>query len=117
MLSVIIPGGEVSAHIVGFNNREDHGQEGVELANDKTLTGQNGSRRVIRDRLGHVIEEMWTHEPVPGKDLHLSIDSRISTSLIQLFVMLLRNTRQRLGRWLWLTQLPVKFWLWSVGRI
>lgn len=71
------PGGEVSAHIVGFNNREDHGQEGVELANDKTLTGQNGSRRVIRDRLGHVIEEMWTQEPVPGKDLHLSIDSRI----------------------------------------
>lgn len=71
------PGGEVSAHIVGFNNREDHGQEGVELVNDKTLTGQNGSRRVIRDRLGHVIEEMWTQEPVPGKDLHLSIDSRI----------------------------------------
>lgn len=71
------PGGEVSAHIVGFNNREDHGQEGVELANDKTLTGQNGARRVIRDRLGHVIEEMWTQEPVPGQDLHLSIDSRI----------------------------------------
>ena len=71
------PGGEVSAHIVGFNNREDHGQEGVELTNDKTLTGQNGLRRVIRDRLGHVIEEMWTQEPVPGKDLHLSIDSRI----------------------------------------
>ena len=71
------PGGEVSAHIVGFNNREDHGQEGVELANDKTLTGQNGARRVIRDRLEHVIEEMWTQEPVPGQDLHLSIDSRI----------------------------------------
>ncbi len=71
------PGGEVSAHIVGFNNREDHGQEGVELANDQTLTGQNGARRVIRDRLGHIIEEMWTQEPVPGKDLHLSIDSRI----------------------------------------
>lgn len=71
------PGGEVSAHIVGFNNREDHGQEGVELANDKTLTGQNGARRVIRDRLGHVIEEMWPQEPVPGQDLHLSIDSRI----------------------------------------
>lgn len=71
------PGGEGSAHIVGFNNREDHGQEGVELANDKTLTGQNGARRVIRDRLGHVIEEMWTQEPVPGQDLHLSIDSRI----------------------------------------
>ncbi|MBM6928375.1 peptidoglycan D,D-transpeptidase FtsI family protein [Parasutterella secunda] len=71
------PGGEVSAHIVGFNNREDHGQEGVELANDRTLTGKNGARRVIRDRLGHVIEEMWTQEPVPGQDLHLSIDSRI----------------------------------------
>lgn len=71
------PGGEVSAHIVGFNNREDHGQEGMELANDKTLTGKNGERRVIRDRLGHIIEEIWTQEPVPGQDLHLSIDSRI----------------------------------------
>lgn len=71
------PGGEVSAHIVGFNNREDRGQEGVELANDKTLTGHNGARRVIRDRLGHVIEEMWTQEPTPGQDLYLSIDSRI----------------------------------------
>ncbi len=71
------PGGELSAHIVGFNNRENHGQEGIELANDKTLTGQNGQRRVIRDRLGHVIEEVWAQEPIPGKDLHLSIDSRI----------------------------------------
>ncbi len=71
------PGGEVSAHIVGFNSREDKGQEGLELANNKTLTGQNGMRRVIRDRLGHIVEEMWAQEPKPGQDLHLSIDSRI----------------------------------------
>ena len=71
------PGGEVSAHIVGFNGRDNHGQEGVELANDSTLSGQNGMRRVIRDRLGHVIEEVWAQEPVPGQDLYLSIDSRI----------------------------------------
>lgn len=71
------PGGEVSAHIVGFNNRQDHGQEGIELANDEWLSGESGSRRVIRDRLGHILEEMWAQEPVPGKDLHLSIDSRI----------------------------------------
>lgn len=71
------PGGEVSAHIVGFNNRQDHGQEGIELANDEWLSGESGSRRVIRDRFGHILEEMWAQEPVPGKDLYLSIDSRI----------------------------------------
>lgn len=71
------PDGEVAAHIIGFNNRDDRGQEGIELANDSTLSGQKGARRVIRDRLGQVIEEMWQKEPIPGQDLHLSIDSRI----------------------------------------
>src|SRR5215217_2459101 len=46
------PEGEAAAHVVGFTNVEDHGQEGVELAFDKELAGHAGSRRVIKDRLG-----------------------------------------------------------------
>ena len=77
------PSGKVVAHIVGYNNRDNQGQEGVELAYDDLLSGQNGTRRVIRDRLGHVIEEMWAQEPVPGKDLYLSIDSRIQYKAVE----------------------------------
>ena len=71
------PGGEVMAHIIGFNNRQDQGQEGIELANDEVLSGKNGQRRVIRDRRGNVIEEIWAKKPEPGQDVYLSIDSRI----------------------------------------
>jgi cell division protein FtsI (penicillin-binding protein 3) len=71
------PDGEVSAHIVGFNSREDVGQEGIELAQNALLTGQKGSRRVIQDRLGHILEEVDVKKAKDGQDLYLSIDSRI----------------------------------------
>lgn len=72
------PEGESVAHIVGFTNVEDHGQEGMELAFDKDLAGKAGSRRVIKDRLGRVVEGVGVDvPPVDGKDLQLSIDSRI----------------------------------------
>lgn len=72
------PEGEAAAHVVGFTNVEDHGQEGVELAFDKELAGRPGSRRVIKDRLGRIVEDV--REQVPpgdGKDLQLSIDSKV----------------------------------------
>ena len=72
------PEGETIAHVVGFTNVEDRGQEGMELAFNKELAGRAGSRRVIKDRLGRVVED--TREQVPpvdGKDLHLSIDSKM----------------------------------------
>ena len=72
------PEGETIAHVVGFTNVEDRGQEGMELAFDKELGGRAGSRRVIKDRLGRVVED--TREQVPpvdGKDLQLSIDSKM----------------------------------------
>jgi len=72
------PEGASVAHIVGFTNVEDHGQEGMELAFDKDLAGKAGSRRVIKDRLGRVVEGVGADEPpVDGKDLQLSIDSKI----------------------------------------
>lgn len=72
------PEGEAAAHVVGFTNVEDHGQEGVELAFDKDLGGRTGSRRVIKDRLGRIVEDVGEQvPPVDGKDLQLSIDSKV----------------------------------------
>jgi len=72
------PEGEVMAHVVGFTNVEDAGQDGMELAAQKTLAGVTGSRRVIKDRLGRVVEDIESiREPHDGRDLTLSIDSKI----------------------------------------
>jgi cell division protein FtsI (penicillin-binding protein 3) len=72
------PEGEAAAHIVGFTNVEDKGQEGMELAFDKELAGRPGSRRVIKDRMGRVVEDIGQQvPPVDGRDLQLSIDSKV----------------------------------------
>jgi cell division protein FtsI (penicillin-binding protein 3) len=72
------PSGEVTAHVLGFTNIDDHGQEGLELAYDDWLSGKPGSKRVIRDRMGHVVENLeQLRAPKPGQDLTLSIDRRI----------------------------------------
>ena len=72
------PEGEAAAHVVGFTNVEDKGQEGMELAFDKELAGKPGSRRVIKDRLGRVVEGVGAEvPPVDGKDMQLSIDSKV----------------------------------------
>jgi cell division protein FtsI (penicillin-binding protein 3) len=71
------PEGQTVAHVVGFTNVEDRGQEGVELAHEATLAGRAGSRRVIKDRLGRVVEDDWLREPAPGRDVALSIDNRV----------------------------------------
>lgn len=72
------PEGEAAAHVVGFTNVEDNGQEGVELAFNKDLAGRAGSRRVIKDRLGRIVEDVGEQvPPVDGRDLQLSIDSKV----------------------------------------
>ena len=72
------PEGEAAAHVVGFTNIEDQGQEGMELAFNKELAGRPGSRRVIKDRLGRVVEDVGEQvPPVAGRDLQLSIDSKV----------------------------------------
>ena len=72
------PEGETIAHVVGFTNVEDHGQEGIELTFDKELAGKPGSRRVIKDRLGRVVEGVGEQvPPVEGKDIQLSVDSKV----------------------------------------
>ncbi len=72
------PEGESAVHVVGFTNVEDQGQEGVELTFNKQLAGKSGSRRVIKDRMGRVVEDVGDQiAPADGKDLQLSIDSKV----------------------------------------
>jgi len=72
------PSGEVTAHVLGFTNIDDHGQEGLELAFDDWLSGKPGKKRVIRDNKGHIVEDVeQIRAPKPGHNLTLSIDRRI----------------------------------------
>jgi cell division protein FtsI (penicillin-binding protein 3) len=72
------PAGEVAGHVLGFTNVDDVGQEGAELTYEQWLRGTPGSMRVIKDRLGRIVETVERiNEPVPGRDLKLSIDRRI----------------------------------------
>ncbi len=72
------PAGDTAAHLIGFTGIDDKGQEGVELVYQNWLSGKQGSRRVIKDRQGHIIEDLEAVKvPQEGRDLALSIDRRI----------------------------------------
>ena len=72
------PEGEAMAHVVGFTNVEDRGQEGIELSRDKELAAQPGKRRVVVDRLGRIVNDIAILQfPQNGQDIQLSIDSKI----------------------------------------
>ncbi|MCC6196204.1 MAG: penicillin-binding protein 2 [Burkholderiales bacterium] len=72
------PGGEVTAHIVGFTGDRDVGQEGIELAQQQWLAGVPGSRRVIINRRNEAVEDVAAiRAPQAGRDLALAIDTRL----------------------------------------
>jgi cell division protein FtsI (penicillin-binding protein 3) len=72
------PSGDVMAHMLGFTGVDDAGQEGVELAMNDLLTGKPGSRRVIKDRRGQIVEDVESiHAPQEGKDVTLALDAKI----------------------------------------
>nr|WP_151898976.1 penicillin-binding protein 2 [Nitrosospira lacus] len=72
------PAGELTAHMLGFTDIDDNGQEGVELAWQDELAGKPGSRRVIKDRKGRVVEDVESiRAPRSGQNIALSIDSKI----------------------------------------
>ncbi|MDH5539124.1 MAG: penicillin-binding protein 2, partial [Rhizobacter sp.] len=72
------PAGESAVHVVGSTNRDERGQEGIELAFQSELAGRDGTRRVIKDRLGKVVEDIGEGvAPVDGNDVELSIDSKV----------------------------------------
>jgi len=72
------PQGEALAHVLGFTNIDDIGQEGLELAFDEWLSGTPGVQKIIRDRQGQIVEHIDLMQPAqPGRDLALSIDRRL----------------------------------------
>lgn len=92
------PQGEVLAHVVGFTDLEDVGQEGIELAKNSELTGNPGIRRVIKNRLGQIVEVVGLgEEPAPGHDLELSIDSKIQFLLFEAIREAVRETDAKAG--------------------
>jgi len=92
------PAGEVAAHVVGFTNVDDKGQEGLELAYDKWLQGTSGSKRVIKNRLGHVVEDVESiNVPEAGRELRLSIDRNIQYLAYRELKTAMRDHRARSG--------------------
>nr|WP_279306948.1 penicillin-binding protein 2 [Marinobacter sp. BGYM27] len=72
------PAGEVTAHVVGFTNIDEHGQEGIELAYNDWMSGEPGAKRVLKDRRGHVIKDLsLIKDARPGRDIELSLDLRL----------------------------------------
>jgi cell division protein FtsI (penicillin-binding protein 3) len=72
------PTGEMTAHMVGFTGLDDKGLEGVELAYQSQLLGRAGSRSVIKDRRGQIVEDVVSMKPPQdGKDIRLALDSKI----------------------------------------
>ena len=92
------PSGEVMAHMVGFTGIEDTGQEGIELAFDSQLSGKPGSRRVIKDRRGNVVEDVESiHLPLEGKDIVLALDSKVQYLAYSHLKQALEENRAKAG--------------------
>ena len=92
------PGGEVTAHVIGFTGVGDAGQEGVELTHQATLGGKPGSRRVLRDRLGHIVEDVESiRSAQDGADLTLSIDSKIQSLAYSMLKAAVEHHRAKAG--------------------
>jgi cell division protein FtsI (penicillin-binding protein 3) len=92
------PAGEVAGHIVGFTDVDDRGQEGLEAAFDHWLKGENGSKRVLQDRLGRVIGDVELLSTArPGKDLRTSIDLRLQYLAYRELKRAVTDSRARSG--------------------
>ncbi len=92
------PAGEVTAHVVGFTNVDDQGQEGMELVYDARLKSIAGAKRVIKDRIGRVVENVErVSEPQPGEDIVLSIDRRLQYLAYRELKAAVKNNRADAG--------------------
>jgi hypothetical protein len=111
------PEGEAAAHVVGFTNVEDIGQEGVELAFNRQLAGKSGSRRVIKDRLGRVVEDVRdVVPPVDGPDLQLSIDSKVQYFAYQKLKDAVLAHKAHAGSVVVLDTISARCWRWPTTR-
>ncbi|OHC62330.1 MAG: cell division protein [Rhodocyclales bacterium GWA2_65_19] len=92
------PSGEVMAHMLGFTGIEDAGQEGIELAFNAHLSGKAGSRRVIKDRRGNVVEDVESiHPPQEGRDIVLAMDSKVQYLAYSYLKQALEENRAKAG--------------------
>ncbi len=92
------PGGEVMSHVLGFTGADDIGQEGVELAFQDRLAGKAGSRRVIKDRMGQIIEDLQSIKSAQeGHDLTLALDARIQNLVFGQLKAAMEQNRAKAG--------------------
>ncbi|HEY5291532.1 MAG TPA: penicillin-binding protein 2 [Burkholderiales bacterium] len=92
------PGGEVMAHVLGFTGADDVGQEGIELAFQSTLAGKSGSRRVIKDRMGQIVEDMESiREAQNGRDLALALDAKLQNLAFSQLKLAVENNKAKAG--------------------
>ncbi len=92
------PTRELAAHILGFTDIDDQGQEGIELAWQDRLTSEYGKRRVIQDRNGRIVADVERlNSPKPGQELTLSIDSKIQYLAFQKLARAVKMHRARAG--------------------
>jgi len=92
------PAGEVVGHVIGFTDIDETGQEGLELAYDHWLRGAPGAKRIRRDRLGNVIEDVESiREPAPGRDLRTSLDLRLQYLAYRELKAAVQNQRAKAG--------------------
>jgi cell division protein FtsI (penicillin-binding protein 3) len=92
------PAGEVAGHLVGFNNVDDDGQEGLELAYNHWLSGTSGAKRVLQDRFGRAVENVASIRPARhGKDLQSSIDLRLQYLAYRTLKAAMRKHRAESG--------------------
>jgi len=92
------PNGEVTGHLLGFTSVDEAGQEGLELLYDRTLAGQAGAKRVIKDNLGRTVENVESiRAPRPGTDLQTSIDLRIQYLAYRELKSAIRDFQARAG--------------------
>jgi len=92
------PGGETMAHVIGFTGVEDAGQEGIELAQQAQLAGAPGSRRVIKDRLGRIVEDIESIRAArDGRDIALALDAKIQNLAFGALKAAIETHRARAG--------------------
>ena len=92
------PNGEVTGHLLGFTNLDEAGQEGLELAYNQSLAGIDGEKRVIQDGHGRIVQNVEINRtPVPGEDLHTSLDLRIQYLAYRELKAAIRAHRARAG--------------------
>ena len=92
------PMGAAASHVLGFTGIDDTGQEGLELAFDDTLSGETGARRVVKDRLGRIVEKLERVRPArAGRDVVLSIDRRIQSLAWRALAQAVRKHSARAG--------------------